>query len=136
MQFRFAVSAAALALALACSGCGGSSGNPGSPSPPSGGGTTVISIVGDRGSQSFSPNPGGGGQDQAIAWRNNDSVTHRIVVNDSTLDTGDIPPGATSRTLQVAISGGNYHCSIHPGMVGSVRASGGGAPPPCTGIYC
>ena len=135
MQFRFAARGAALALALACSACGGSSGNPGSPTPSSDG-PSVISIVGDRGSQSFAPNPGSGGQGQQVAWRNNDNVVHRIVINDSTLDTGDIAPGATSRTLQLAIAGANYHCSIHPGMVGSVGASGGGAPPPCTGLYC
>jgi plastocyanin len=96
----------------------------------------VISIVGDRGAQSFSPNPGSGGQDQVIVWRNNDSVTHRIVVNDTSLDTGDIPAGGTSRSMQLSAAGVNYHCSIHPGMVGSVTASGGAPPPPCTGAYC
>ena len=33
-------------------------------------------------------------------------------------------------------SGTNYHCSIHPGMIGAVSAASGGAPPACTGAYC
>jgi plastocyanin len=135
---RFPFGFAAVAILVTCSGCGGSGGsggNPGAPSPPPTG-ASVISIVGDRGAQSFSPNPGSGSADQTIAWRNNDSVTHRIVSNDGTLDSGDIPAGGSSRAIQVPAAGTNYHCSIHPGMIGALRASGGAPPPPCTGIYC
>jgi plastocyanin len=99
-------------------------------------GASTITILGDRAAQSFTPNPGAGGVDQAVVWRNNDSVTHRIVVNDSTLDTGDIPPGGTSRQLVLPVAGANYHCSLHPGMIGAVTAAGGAPPPPCTGLYC
>jgi hypothetical protein len=31
--------------------------------------------------------------------------------------------------------GTNYHCQIHPGMIGAVSGGSGGAPP-CTGLYC
>jgi len=125
-----------LSLVLACSGCGGGyGGDPGGVTSPTAA-TPTINIVGDRGAQSFSPNPGSGGQDNVVIWRNNDSVTHRIVLNDSAVDTGDLAPGASSRAIQLPAGGGNYHCSIHPGMVGAVRPSGGGAPPPCTGVYC
>ena len=125
-----------LFVALGCGGGGGYS-NPGGPSgtPPATGPGT-ITIVGDRAAQSFTPNPGSGGVDQAVVWRNNDSVVHRIVVNDTALDTGDIAPGATSRALNLPASGGNYHCSLHPTMVGAIGASGGQPPPPCTGLYC
>ena len=71
-----------------------------------------------------------------VVWRNNDNVTHRIVLNDGTIDTGDIAPGATTSPRQLSNDGVNYHCSIHPGMIGSVMASGGAPPPPCTGMYC
>jgi plastocyanin len=71
-----------------------------------------------------------------VVWRNNDSVTHRIVMNDGTVDTGDIAPGATSAPRQLSNDGVNYHCSIHPGMIGSVMASSGAPPPPCAGNYC
>ena len=134
---RLLVRIAAVALLIAAPACGGGGygGNPGSPSPtPSG--TSVIGIVGDRGAQSFSPNPGSSSADQTVAWRNNDTVVHRIVLNDSTQDSGDIPPGGSSRAIPIPASGTNYHCSIHPGMIGSIRASGGEPPPPCTGQYC
>ena len=71
-----------------------------------------------------------------VVWRNNDNVTHRIVLNDGTFDTGNIAPGATTAARQLSNDGVNYHCSIHPGMIGSVMASGGAPPPPCTGMYC
>jgi plastocyanin len=70
-----------------------------------------------------------------MAWKNTDSVTHHIVMNDGSKDTGDIPPGGTSAALTLATNGGNYHCTIHPGMVGSINSSTG-APPPCSGAYC
>jgi plastocyanin len=125
----------ALALILACAACGGGSSNPPPTSPsPSGGGSTAISIVGDRGNQSFTPNPGSP-QGGMAAWRNADSVVHRIVSNDGTFDTGDIAPGATSAARVVPSGGMNYHCSIHPGMIGAINAAAG-PPPPCTGIYC
>jgi plastocyanin len=129
----------ALAVALVAAGCGGGGGTPTNPSPGGGGGSTgaaLISIAGDRGSQSFSPNPGSSGQDQMITWRNSDATVHRIVLNDGTGDTGDIAPGATSNAVRVPMGGANYHCSIHPGMIGSVRAATGEPPPPCTGVYC
>jgi len=91
--------------------------------------------VRDSGSQSFSPNPAAAGQGTTVAWRNDDAVVHRIVMNDGSLDTGNIGPGQTSAALTMRTDGGNYHCTIHPSMVGSIRAASG-APPPCTGLYC
>lgn len=134
MRSQIVVGCGTVALVLTWSGCGGG----GSPSGPttSTGGPSTISIVGERGAQSFSPNPGTGGSDQSVIWRNTDTVTHRIVLNDSAQDTGDLAPGASSRVVLLPADGTNYHCSIHPGMVGAVRATGGAPPPPCSGAYC
>ncbi len=141
MRFQIGAGCGFLVVVLACVGCGGGSGpsgNPGGPTVPtvSTGGPSTISIVGDRGAQSCSPNPGAVGQDNSIVWRNNDSVAHRIVLNDNSQDTGNIAPGASSRAIPLTADGTTYHCSLHPGMVGAVRATGGAAPPPCTCIYC
>jgi plastocyanin len=130
------------AALLAAASCGGG-GSPSSPSPPTGqpspqpppSGATTIAIVGDRGSQSFNPNPGTVSQSRTVVWRNNDSIVHRIVLNDGSVDTGNIAPGASTATLTLPTDGTNYHCSLHPGMIGAINASGG-APPPCTGTYC
>ena len=116
-----------------CVSCGSSS----TPSAPSTSGTnpTTITIVGQNGTQAFSPNPAGFGG-QMVVFKNNDSVTHRVVLNDGSVDTGDIAPGATSRAVAMPGAGTNYHCQLHPGMVGSISGSTGGAPPACTGLYC
>ncbi|HET9360870.1 MAG TPA: hypothetical protein VFO58_14060, partial [Vicinamibacterales bacterium] len=63
------------------------------------------------------------------------NVTHRVMLNDGSIDTGDIAPGATSRAVQMPAEGTNYHCGVHPGMIGAVSSSAG-PPPVCQGIYC
>ena len=70
-----------------------------------------------------------------VIWQNMDTQTHHIVLNDGSLDTGDIAPGRASAALPLTVNGARYHCTIHPGMVGSINTSGG-EPPPCTGAYC
>jgi len=132
-----AVCAVAILVLVACGGGGYGGSSPSGPStPPPASGPGVVSIVGNRGAQSFTPNPGMPATSQTVVWRNNDGVTHRIMLNDSTADTGDIAPGATSRPLELPASGANYHCTIHPGMIGSIESSSGQPPPPCTGQYC
>ena len=125
---------ACVVTATACGG--GSSYAPSSPSTP---GTTtpagvVITITSQNGAQSFSPNPASAGG-MTDVFKNNDSVTHHVVLNDGSLDTGDIAPGAASRALLMPSSGTNYHCSRHTTMVGAV-ASGSGQAPACEGPYC
>src|SRR6266508_930800 len=130
-----------LILALGLSACG--SGNnsytspttptPTNPTPPAG--SAQIGIVGERGAQSFSPNPASAAMGQSLTWKNNDGITHRIVANDGSFDTGNIAGGGTSTGVTLRTDGANYHCSIHPDMIGSINASAG-TPPPCTGQYC
>ncbi len=62
--------------------------------------TSTISILGERGSQSFSPNPASAGG-RMVLWRNDDGETHHIVANDGSFDTGDLAPGATSTMVQM-----------------------------------
>jgi len=133
---RYGMAVAIVALS-ACGGCGGSYGGS-SPTPTSpsttGGNAITITITGQNGTQSFSPNPASAGG-QMVVFKNADTTTHRVVLNDGSIDTGDIAPGATSRAVQMPADGTNYHCSLHAGMVGAVAATSGDAPP-CTGAYC
>jgi plastocyanin len=132
--------AAGVALMLT-SGCGSGYDNPSAPSgggqnpPPATGGSTPIAIMGDRGAQSFNPNPAPAAASRVVSWRNSDGVVHRIVSNDGAFDTGNLSPGATSAAVTLPGDGANYHCTIHPGMIGAISASSG-TPPPCTGQYC
>ena len=128
-------------LGITCAGCGGSSDSPASPSAPSSPSSpsspaaATININGQNGTQAFAPNPSSFGG-QMVVFKNNDSVTHRVVLNDGSVDTGNIAPGATSQAVMMPGGGTNYHCSIHPGMIGAVSGSAGAPPPACTGAYC
>lgn len=138
MSASLTYGAVALALGMASAACGGGS-SPTSPSPSGGGGTAAavtINIVATTGAQSFTPNPAAMAQAGTVAWRNSDGLVHRIVANDSSFDTGDIAPGGTSLAVQPSAAGANYHCSIHPAMVGAIGSAQGAPPPPCTGPYC
>jgi plastocyanin len=138
---RTSLLAASIAVALASWNCGGSSGSSGNPAAPPApaapppAAPTTINIQGNNGAQSFSPNPGTVIQGNMVVWQNMDSQTHHIVLNDGSLDTGDIAPGKSSAALRMAANGARYHCTIHPTMVGSINSSAG-EPPPCSGDYC
>ena len=121
---------AAAAAGLFLAACGGGGSSPSSPNP----GALTITITRQNGAQSFSPNPASAGG-QTVVFRNADSVVHRVRLNDGSIDTGDIAPGATSAPVQMPADGTNYHCSVHPDMIGAVSGTAGG-PPPCDGPYC
>ena len=55
-------------------------------------------------------------------WHNIDRETHRVVLNDGQLDTGNIAAGAFSQPMTLGPPG-PYHCSIHPEMVGTIVAN-------------
>jgi plastocyanin len=124
--------------ALALVGCGGGGGTPTTPTPnPGGGGTSnvvTINIKGVNGKLSFDPNPATVNPGQLVVFKNNDIVVHHLTLDDSTAQTGDIAPGATSQPISIG-SNKSYHCSNHPSMVGSFNGNQTPEPPPCTG-YC
>ncbi len=126
------LTSAFFSAALVAAACGGSNSNPGGPSNNN---VSTITINGRNGAQSFSPNPASFGG-QTVVFKNNDTVTHRVQLNDGSLDTGDIAPGATSKSVLMPSSGTNYHCTLHPDMIGAVSAATGAPAPPCVGIYC
>ena len=121
-----------------CSGNGYSSGsgaNPSSPTPSSSAGVVTINVVAINGAQSFSPNPATLPAGQMIVWHNVDTTTHRVVLNDQSVDTGNLAPGASSQQMVLETAGGQYHCAIHPVMVGSINQDTP-SPAPCVGAYC
>ena len=109
-------------LTLGIAACGGGYGSsaPSAPSntvPPAG--AITINVVRENGNQSFSPNPATVPTGQTVVWHNIDTITHRVVLNDGKLDTGNLAPGAFSQPMTLGAPG-PYHCSIHPDMVGSL----------------
>jgi plastocyanin len=138
------IAMAVAALRLGVSGCGGAnyatgnSGTSGNPIAPTSStpGVVTINVVAVNGAQSFSPNPASLPVGQMVVWHNVDSITHHVVLNDQSIDTGDLLPGASSQPMSIATAGGQYHCSIHPVMVGSVNQDTSNMPAPCQGAYC
>ena len=119
------VTVLALGLATwACSGSGYSSGSansPAAPTPTTSNGIVTIDVVAINGTQSFSPNPATLPTGQMVVWHNVNNTTHRVVVNDGSVDTGNLAPGASSQPMAIGAGGGQYHCSIHPEMIGSIN---------------
>jgi plastocyanin len=104
--------------AAACSDSGGSSPTgPSDPAPPDG--AITINVVGINGAQSFSPNPATVPAGRTVVWHNVDSTTHRVVLNDRSLDTGNIAAGRFSAPMTLGAPG-PYHCTIHPEMIGTI----------------
>jgi plastocyanin len=112
-RFLTTVLVATLFAAYAC----GPDSPSGMPTPPAG--AIIINVVRENGAQSFSPNPATVPAGQIVSWHNVDTVTHRVVLNDGTLDTGNIAPGTFSAPMTLGTVGA-YHCSIHPSMVGTI----------------
>jgi plastocyanin len=124
---RFLTAGAMAVLVVGLWGCGGggySAGGgatPSSPSPSSPTGLVTVNVVAINGAQSFSPNPATLPAGQMIVWHNVDTTTHRVVLNDGSLDTGNLAPGASSQPMAIRAAGGAYHCAIHPEMIGGVN---------------
>jgi len=112
-----ALSLLAVTLALAGTACGSSS-----PSAPTTSSADVtINMVGNLGSQSFSPNPTAMRVGQTVAWKNADSITHDVAQDAGRFSTPTVSAGTTSAPITMGTAGTfTYHCTIHPGMVGTI----------------
>ena len=143
-MFKAGKTALAVAAAFVAAGCGGGGYGGGStPTAPSSGGgggnstTVTIAITGQGGKAAFNPNPATVSPGQLVVFKNNDVVAHHIILDDNTMQTTDIAPGATSAAVAMGTSGSRtYHCSIHPGMVGGFNGAEVEPPPNCNQAYC
>ena len=126
------------AFALASCGGGGGSSTPTAPSNSSTGASNVtVSILGNKGQSSFNPNPVIVASGQSAVFKNTDTVTHHIMLDDGSMQTADIPPGATSVALPVGTANVGFHCTIHPSMVGAFNSGTEQTPPNnCSTAYC
>jgi plastocyanin len=124
---------ALLTAAFAASRCGG--GNSGSTQTPTNPGTTPgivsVSIVGTKGNASYVPNPVPKPTGDQVMFKNNDTISHRIVMDDNSADFGNLSPGASSQAK--GVTSGNFHCTTHPSMVGSINGAAPPEPPPGSG---
>jgi plastocyanin len=120
MRIMSLTSLAAL-LALG-TGCGSSSTSPsGSTSAQGPGIDFTININGDRGSSSYSPSPLTMRVGQVVNWHNLDSIEHTATL-DGGFDSGKIAAFSAHDNAVTMNKAGTftYHCTIHPGMVGTI----------------
>jgi plastocyanin len=117
MSFRIAVALFLLALTTAC----GSASSPAMPTTPSGGNTVaIVSGASTLTSTAFAPNPITVAVGGTVTWMNNDSITHTSVANNGAWSSGAIAPGGSFSAPFMTAGTFAYHCSIHPGMIGTV----------------
>jgi plastocyanin len=93
---------------------------PTAPTPPTTSHIVTVDIAEVNGPYSFYPSQATVQPDQAMVWRNWDTVTHHLVFDDGSIDTGTLAPGTSSQPITTGAGNRSYHCTIHPTMVGSV----------------
>lgn len=115
------VSAAAV-LAAACGSYSAPSPSP-SPVPVTSGSGTPITIpkgAETLGNRAFSPDALDVAVGTTVTWTNSDSVAHTSTSNGAGWNSGSIAPGGQFSTTFQTAGAFPYHCTIHPGMVGTV----------------
>ncbi len=55
-----------------------------------------------------------------VTWTNNDSAGHTVTANDGSFKSDRLESGATFSQTFAKAGSFAYHCSIHPGMTGTV----------------
>jgi plastocyanin len=108
-----------VALALIGTGCGGSSSSPSNPTPS---GTPVSIVAGSSTltTTAYNPNPVTIQRGGTVTWVNNDNTAHTSTSNTNLWNSPTIAPGASFSMTFANAGTFPYHCTIHPGMVGTV----------------
>jgi plastocyanin len=127
LSLRLVVVSAILILAMACGGS--SSSPPASPSPtpsptptPGVPSSSVVIPVGAEslGNRAFVPDNVNITVGTTVTWMNTDSTSHTSTADGAGWNSGTLAPGRQfSFAFQIAGTF-PYHCTIHPGMVGTI----------------
>jgi plastocyanin len=82
--------------------------------------STVVKIVANAGSNSFSPNPVEVKVGETVTWINDDSGRHTVTSKDGVFDSGMMGKGQSFSFTFDKAGEYQYSCSPHPNMVGTV----------------
>lgn len=82
--------------------------------------STVVRIVANAGSNSFSPNPVEVKVGETVTWINDDSSRHTVTSKDGVFDSEMMGKGQSFSFTFDKAGEYPYFCSPHPGMVGTV----------------
>ena len=94
-----------------------------SPSPAPGGPSTAVTIpsgAATLANRAFSPDELDVAVGDTVTWTNTDSIAHTSTSDRSGWDSGVVAPGGRFSFAFQAAGTYQYHCAIHPGMVGTV----------------
>jgi plastocyanin len=58
-----------------------------------------------------------------VTWTNNDGFAHTVTLDDNSVDSGNLTPGATFANTFAAAGTFAYHCKIHSSMHGTVTVT-------------
>ncbi|MEM3095099.1 MAG: cupredoxin family copper-binding protein [Nitrososphaera sp.] len=96
------------------------SGNRQEPVTPIPENSTVVKIVANAGSNSFSPNPAEVKVGETVTWVNDDSGGHTVTSKDGVFDSGMMGKGQSFSFTFDKAGEYQYFCEPHPNMVGTV----------------
>jgi plastocyanin len=82
--------------------------------------STVVRIVANAGSNSFSPNPVEVKVGETVTWINDDSGRHTVTSKDGFFDSGMMGKGQSFSYTFDKAGEYTYHCEPHPNLVGTV----------------
>ena len=126
-SMSLAAAAAALVFTAACGSNYSSAPTSPSPSPspsPTPGGpssaVTIPSGAATLANRAFSPDEVDVAVGDTVTWMNTDSVSHTSTSDRSGWDSGVVAPGGRFSFAFQTAGTYQYHCAIHPGMVGTV----------------
>ena len=126
LSLRLAVIPALLMFAIGCSGYSSPAPSPSpmpSPAPALGGASSSVTIppraefLGDR---AYAPDNLDVTVGTSVTWTNTDSTSHTSTSDGAGWNSGTLAPGGRFSVVLQTAGTFHYHCSIHPGMVGTV----------------
>ena len=123
LSLRLAALATTLVFAVACGGYSAPSPASPSPTPTSGDPSSSVTIpVGAEllGTRAFMPAELSVAAGTTVTWVNTDSTTHTSTSNAAGWNSGNIAPGGQFSFPFPDAGTFQYHCAIHPGMIGTV----------------
>ena len=107
------------AFALSAFACG-SSNSPTNPTPTSGTPVSIVAGASTMTTTAYAPNPIVVSVGGTVTWMNNDNTAHTSTATGGAFDSGTIAPGGSFSKTFTSAGSFPYHCTIHPGMVGTV----------------
>ena len=112
-----------VAFAVGMSSCKSSTSNPVTPTPANGGTqsqrTITIPASDVYGSTNFSPRTVTVQVGGSVIWSNRDGEKH-TTVSDTGVWSSDINPGGEFTRVFATAGKYDFHCTIHPGMTGTI----------------